>query len=136
MNLYQLLNSTIELDCQVVIGSEKMPSDILWGEEGRITQEGYLAFRSLMDCEATYNEADNILEIPEGNPAEGKEFIRALDGLVADKYRHAWFSSYGDYAACECDKCDRVSCIHRDSQRRLLRSSGGQELCPLLHEYW
>lgn len=82
MNLYQLLNSRTELDCPAIIGDVEMPADICWDENGRVTQEGYLAFRSLMDCEVVYDEEKNFLDIPDGNPTEGERFVYALAGYV------------------------------------------------------
>ena len=92
MNLYQLLNSRTELDCPAIIGDVEMPADICWDENGRVTQEGYLAFRSLMDCEVVYDEEKNFLDIPDGNPTEGERFVYALAGYVGQKYYHTWFS--------------------------------------------
>ena len=98
MNLYQLLNSRTELDCPAIIGDVEMPADICWDENGRVTQEGYLAFRSLMDCEVVYDEKKNFLDIPDGNPTEGERFVYALAGYVGQKYYHTWFSEYGENA--------------------------------------
>lgn len=134
MNLYQLLNSRTELDCPVIIGDVEMPADFCWDENARVTQEGYLAFRSLMDCEVEYDEDKNLLEIPNGNPTEGERFAYALAGYVNDKYYKTWFSAYGENAPCECSHCDRDECAHRESFRRLLKSVGGLELCPMFDE--
>ena len=115
MNLYQLLNSRTELDCPAIIGDVEMPADVCWDENARITQEGYLAFRSLMDCEVVYDEENNLLEVPAGNPTEGERFTYALAGYVDDKYYRTWFSAYGENAPCECSHCDRDGCVHREA---------------------
>ena len=134
MNLYQVLNSRTELDCPAIIGDVEMPADVCWDENARVTQEGYLAFRSLMDCKVVYDEDKNYLDIPDGNPTEGERFVYALAGYVDGKYYRTWFSEYGKNAPCECSHCDRGGCIHREAFHRLLKSVGGLELCPMFDE--
>lgn len=134
MTLYQLLNSRTEIDCPAIIGDVEMPADVCWDENGRISFYGYLEFQELMECEVRYDEDDNYLEIPDGDPDEGERFVMALAGYVSDKCYRVWFSEYGKNAACECSHCDREGCIHREAFRRLLKKDGGLELCPLLTE--
>ena len=135
MTLLRLLNSrSRDYDCSIIIGDVEMSADIVFNSESRITQEGYLRFRKLLDCEATYDAEKNFIEVPDGKPDDGYEFTAALAGYVSDKYYRTWFSEYGECAPTECGKCDRKNCIHREAFRRLLKRDGGLELCPLFDE--
>lgn len=135
MTLLRLLNSrSRDYDCSIIIGDVEMSADIVFDSESRIAQEGYLRFRKLLDCEATYDAEKNFIEVPNGKPDDGYEFTAALAGYVSDKYYRTWFSEYGECAPTECSKCDRKECIHREAYRRLLKRDGGLELCPLFDE--
>lgn len=135
MTLFRLLNSrSNDFDCAVIIGEVEMNADLVWDAEDRITQEGYLRFRKLMDCEATYDKENNLLEVPNGNPDDGYEFTAAIAGYVSVKCYNTWFSKNGTVAPTECSKCDRKDCVHREAFRRLLKRDGGLELCPLFDE--
>lgn len=135
MTLLKLLNSrSNDYDCSIIIGEVEVNADIVWDSEDRITQEGYLRFRKLLDCEATYDAERNFIDVPNGNPDDGYEFTAALAGYVSDKCYRTWFSEYGECAPTECSKCDRKECIHCEAYRRLLKRDGGLELCPLFDE--
>lgn len=43
-----------------------------------------------------------------------------------------WKMSYEEYQACDCTQCEKTSCIHRDTYRRVPRIDGGLGLCPNL----
>ena len=50
MTFQELLNSRAhDYDCSIVIGDVEMNADIVWDAEDRVTQEGYLRFRKLLD---------------------------------------------------------------------------------------
>lgn len=40
--------------------------------------------------------------------------------------------TYAEYSACDCGKCSKENCPHRDAFRRFPFSDGGLALCPNL----
>lgn len=43
-----------------------------------------------------------------------------------------WKMSYEEYQKCDCTKCKKEECPHRDAYRRLPEIDGGLGLCPNL----
>jgi hypothetical protein len=69
MTFQELLNSRAhDYDCSIVIGDVEMNADIVWDAEDRVTQEGYLRFRKLLDCEATYDAEKKLHRGSEWQP--------------------------------------------------------------------
>ena len=87
-----------------------------------------------MDCEVFYDEKNRFLDIPDGDPDAGEQFVMVLAGYVRDKFYRTCFSEYGKVAACEYGHCNRENCPHREAYHRLLKEDGGLELCPVLSE--
>lgn len=130
---YDLLNSNYDYDCGLEIGGVDMPADLVWDAGDRVTPSGRRQFRELMDSEAHYDEDNNCI-IVDGPEKSGEKFAWAAAGYVSDKLYHVWFHIDGDVSPCDCGRCDRKDCIHREAARRNLESEGGLELCPLFKE--
>ena len=76
----------------------------------------------------------SLLDIPDGDPDAGEQFVMALARYVSDKFYRTCFSEYGKAAACECSHCNRENCPHREAYCRILKEDGGMEVCPILSE--
>ena len=44
----------------------------------------------------------------------------------------AWKMSYAEFQKCDCAKCNKENCVHRDAYRRVPVVDGGLGLCPNL----
>lgn len=49
--------------------------------------------------------------------------------------RTGWKMTYAEFCACDCTKCSRQDCPHRDAYRRVPFSDGGLALCPNLRGF-
>ena len=43
-----------------------------------------------------------------------------------------WKMAYAEYLACDCSRCNREGCPHREAFRRVPVIDGGLGLCPNL----
>lgn len=46
--------------------------------------------------------------------------------------RTNWSMSYEEFQACDCTRCSREGCPHREAYRRVPFVDGGLALCPNL----
>lgn len=46
--------------------------------------------------------------------------------------RTSWKMTYAEYVACDCTRCSREDCPHREAYRRVPIVDGGLGLCPNL----
>ena len=49
--------------------------------------------------------------------------------------RTNWKMSYAEYLACDCSRCRREDCPHREAYRRVPIVDGGLGLCPNLRGF-
>lgn len=43
-----------------------------------------------------------------------------------------WKMTWEEFQKCDCSKCNKENCIHREAFRRMPRVDGGLSLCPNL----
>ncbi len=76
-----LLKMSEYLDCELIIGDCEMPVGFLWDKDSRITEAGYLKFKSLMD--ACYDVLDNgNIEVFCDDYDLGEIFVYAAAGYI------------------------------------------------------
>lgn len=56
--------------------------------------------------------------------------------MTREQFEHNtnWKMSYEEFEKCNCTKCDREGCIHREAFRRVPKCDGGLNLCPNLQK--
>ncbi len=45
-----------------------------------------------------------------------------------------WKMTFEEFQKCDCTKCSKTDCIHREAFRRVQKIDGGLGLCPNLQE--
>lgn len=79
-----LLNSNVELDCELIIGDVDMPASFVWNETNKVTKYGIQKYKKIM--ESKYKILDNgNIEIFCDDYKLGSEFCYAAAGYISSQ---------------------------------------------------
>lgn len=96
MKLIELLNGNTELKCGVISGDIDCP-DIVWYAEDMITNDGYDAWKDVLDAEAIYDKKHNVLIVDNVKMNRVFYFCWALNGYVCKALYNKWFNTALNY---------------------------------------
>lgn len=78
-----LLRSSEELDCDLIIGGCDMPASFVWYEDCKITEYGIEKYKPIMEAEYTRLKNGNI-EIHCDDEKLGEQFCWAAAGYIGE----------------------------------------------------